>query len=352
MKRTQLFAMMLALVLVAVACGSTATDTSDTTGTTEGPGSTAAVTDDTEPAPVEETPDVDESAMPEGMTIAFSHPAAQAGVVGKIVEFASAEADAGGNTLLVGNFENGTPDEQFNQVETWITQGVDAIHVFPLDPNSLAPLQERAQEAGIIWVTYLLEMPGSDGFLTVDPVKSGTALGQAANDYISANGIEGTGLVLEFSVLPTLADRVGLAADAIEADGIEIVSRQDVLDTAGALTVTENTLTANPDLRVVVVITDDAAVGSALAMQNAGIDPDTCFVGGVDGTLEALQLLKAGETCYKASAAVDIRSFGSEVVNVPLRAIGGLEGTRIEFEPTVITVDDTELLDQYLAAYG
>ena len=319
----------------------------------------AADDDEVAAEPVEAASDDDEVAaedeaatdgLPSGQTIAFSHPAAQAGVVAKVVEFAHERAAETGTKLIVGAFENGTPDEQFTQVENWITQGVDAIHVFPLDPNSLVPLQERAQANGITWVTYLLEMPGADGILTVPPRWSGEALAAAAEDFFAANDFEGTAMVLQFSFIPTAAERIDIPAAAVEAAGFEIVSREDIIDTAGALTATENVLTANPDLRVVVAITDDAAVGAARAMENAGIDPSACFVGGVDGTQEALEMLRSDDTCYKASATVDVRLFGRNVIDVTLRAIAGEDAVEL-MEPMIVTATDTELLNDLLSAY-
>ncbi len=287
-----------------------------------------------------------------GKTIAFSHPAAQAGVVAKVVKFAQAEAKRTGNKLVVGAFEKGTPDEQFRQIETWITQGVDAIHVFPLDPASLAPLQKRAQAKGIKWITYLIPMPGADGLLTVPAKSSGNALAKAFNDYRAKHQLSGTAIIFQFSYVPVLRERIDIPAKAVEAAGFKIVAKQDIIDTAGALTATENALRANPDLRVAVAITDDAALGANLAFKNAGVNPKDCFVAGADGTLEALQAIKARKTCYKASAAVDIRVFGQNVVDVPLAAIAGKKkNATVRMQPVIVTADTPKLLNDLLSAY-
>lgn len=71
-----------------------------------------------------------------------------------------AAADLGVNAFQVGPADP-DPAQQARIVEDLITQGVDAIAVTPNDAAAIAPILQRARDAGIVVVTN--ESPGQDG---------------------------------------------------------------------------------------------------------------------------------------------------------------------------------------------
>lgn len=286
-----------------------------------------------------------------GPRIGFTHPAAQSGIVAVLARYATERMQELGGEFTVGALPNATPEEQFNLIEGWISQRYDAIEVFPLDPTSLAPLQQRAQADGIKWITYLTPMEGDDGTIGPDPTEQGTLLAEGFLEWVNSTGLGTKALVLDFSPLPATGPRVQLAAQACEEQtDIVIVSTQDSVDPASAQEITENTLRAHPDLDVVLCLTDDAAVGAVTAFTNTGKDPATCFIGGCDGTQEALEALLGG-TAYKASSAIDVRQFGYDLAGRASRLVeeGGSLGDPTP--ATLLTADDPETVREFLSRF-
>jgi simple sugar transport system substrate-binding protein len=71
-----------------------------------------------------------------------------------------AAEDLGVNAFQVGP-ANADPAQQARIVEDLITQGIDAIAVTPNDAAAIAPILQRARDAGIVVVTN--ESPGQEG---------------------------------------------------------------------------------------------------------------------------------------------------------------------------------------------
>lgn len=291
-----------------------------------------------------------ESSGSDGPRVAFSHPAAQAGIVAVIAAYAQKRMKELGGEFTVGALPNATPEAQYNLIEGWISQRYDAIEVFAMDPAGLAPLQRRAQDQGIKWISYLTSMDGQDGIVGPDPADHGQLLAQGFTDWVDSTGKGTKALVLAYSPIPAAAPRVQVAVDALKSQtDIEIVSTQDSVDPASAQEITENTLRAHPDLDVVLSLTDDAAVGALTAFKNANKNPDDCFIGGCDGTQEALTAILAG-TAYKASAASDVSRFGADLVDGAYALLNGKP--MVPRTPaTLLTPKDKDELEQHLALF-
>ncbi|MBH5371121.1 hypothetical protein [Bradyrhizobium glycinis] len=72
----------------------------------------------------------------------------------------------------------------------------------------------------------------------------------------------------------------------------------------------ENALREHPNLRIFIAgRTDDPGVGAARAFRNAGIDRAEVYIGGMDGSEQALVDIKKG-TYYKATAAIRLDLLG------------------------------------------
>jgi len=286
----------------------------------------------------------------DGPRIAFSHPASQAGVVAAVASHARQRMAEVGGTFTVGALPSATPEAQFNQIEGWISQKYDAIEVFAMDAAGLAPLQQRAQDAGIKWISYMAEMEGADGTVGAVPSEHGQVLADGFSAWVRSTGLGTKALVLGYSPIPAVAPRVQIAVDTLKRETeIEIVSTQDSVDPASAQQITENTLRAHPDLDIVLSMTDDAAVGALTAFKNAGKDPDACFIGGCDGTKEALEALLAN-TAYKASSANDVRRFGYDLVDGAVALVNG-EAMPPRTPSLLLTPADTEEINEYMTRF-
>ena len=286
-------------------------------------------------------------------TIAFSHSVSEAAIVRQVRSFADAHAaELGCVTMLHDNTQNNNLEQQINAVQGWITRGVDAIVVIPVDVGALRPFQAQAQAAGIRWLTYVGEMEGSDGFVGFDHAQSGQLVAQAAIDWVEEHGIESPkALVTTLTSLPSLSGRWTVIEDMFAEAGIEIVAMQDSADQVSGMTIAESVLRVHPDLNIIIGLNDDSAVGALRAVSIAGIDPDAIFIAGQDGSIEGLRAVDEGGA-YKASAAILIPQLGFNVVNLSLNAITGY-GPSFVYTPTVLAhKSDQDLLDELIANFG
>lgn len=285
--------------------------------------------------------------------IAYSHSVSEAAIVKQVRHFADKRAaELGCVTVMHDNTQANNLEQQINAVQGWITLGVDAIVVTPIDENALKPFQAQAQAQNIKWLTYLGTMEGSDGYVGFDHAQSGQIIGKAAVDWVKTNKVEHPkALVTTLSGLPSLAPRWTEVEKLFAEAGIEIVAKQDSADQASGLTITETVLKQHPDLDIVIGLNDDAAVGANRAVTVAGISPSDFFIGGQDGSLEGLSAVNEGKA-YKASAAILINELGANIVDLALNAVTG-DGPSFAYTPTVLASKaDQAQLDKLIANYS
>lgn len=315
---------------------------------------TAAETDPSK-VTLEEVRAGGKKACSEGKTykIAYSHSVSEAAIVKQVRHFADKRAaELGCVTVLHDNTQANNLEQQINAVQGWITLGVDAIVVTPIDENALKPFQAQAKAQNIKWLTYLGKMEGSDGYVGFDHAQSGQIIGKAAVDWVKANKVEHPkALVTTLTGLPSLAPRWTEVEKLFAEAGIEVVAKQDSADQASGLTITETVMKQHPDLDIVIGLNDDAAVGANRAVTVAGIAPDAVFIGGQDGSFEGLSAVNEGKA-YKASAAILINELGANIVDLALNAVTGY-GPSFAYTPTVLASKaDQAQLDKLIANYS
>lgn len=288
-------------------------------------------------------------------TIGFSHPVGEAGFVKALKSRVEKVAeDDGCVKVLLDNTTANNLENQRATLDSWVTQGVDAIVVLPVDAGALAAVQEKAQNDGIKWLTYAFKGEGADGSTGFDSDASGTAVGEYLTTWVNANYPDGdvSSMVTTLSALKDIvAGRWEKPIAALEALNIPVVSEQDCADQTCGLQITEDVLRANPDLRIVVGLNDDAALGAAKAFENAGIDPSTVLVIGQDGNPEALEAVRAGGP-VKATAAINLDELAEAIVRNPVNAIEGKTPVDSQAGVVMATADDPEALDALIQSYG
>ena len=196
------------------------------------------------------------------------------------------------------------------------------------------PIQAEAQAKGIKWITYGSTLPGQDGELDLQQEIGGQTIGKLAGEWIAKNkdalGGKAKVALLTYEKGEWAQNRRKGIEEGLEqsASGMyEVVARQDALSETEGLNVTNTLLQAHPDLNVVLAIEETATEGAYQAFVNSGHPKDDpkVFLGGIDGTLKALQLLKEGDTIYRGSAALSLKSIGEGIVSV---ADGLLSGSQ------------------------
>ena len=189
-------------------------------------------------------------------------------------------------------------DVQLGQVENFISQGVDAIIVIPVDTDAAGPMTDAAKAAGIPLV-YVNRRPsdlptdGSIPYVGSDSLYAGTVEMQALADLA---GNKGNVVILigdpanEAAVLRTKGCK-----DVAAERGMTVTKEQ-----AGnwyreeGLAIMENWIQSGDQIDVVCANNDEMALGAIQALKNANL-LDKVLVGGVDATADALAAMEAGE---------------------------------------------------------
>lgn len=292
------------------------------------------------------------------VTFGFSHPFGEVPIVATIKDLVKEIAERDSWSVLLDETQAGDLQDQLATADTWITQKVTAINLFPLDPSAWEATARRAVDAGIVWTTYGYKMETSAGGVLFPPDLSGEVTGKAAVEWINANDPEAEVLVLEIPTGGLARQRTDIPTRMIkEQTRAKIVAVQPAIEQTKGLQVTEDVLQAHPNVTVVIGHSDDGALGAADAFKKVGKqDPAKVWIVGQDGSQDALTALKRGDTFFKASAALDIRRLCEETVGVTKRAIerGWKKGDKQEYvtlAPTMIQVGDTQSIDRFLAIY-
>jgi len=187
-------------------------------------------------------------------------------------------------------------DTQLGQVENFISQGVDAIIVIPVDTDATGPMTAAAQEAGIplVYVNRRpSDLPSGIPYVGSDSLYAGTVEMQALADLA---GNKGNVVILigdpanEAAVLRTKGCK-----DVAAERGMPVIKEQ-----AGnwyreeGLAIMENWIQSGDQIDVVCANNDEMALGAIQALKNADL-LDKVLVGGVDATADALAAMQAGE---------------------------------------------------------
>ena len=195
-----------------------------------------------------------------------------------------------------------TVSKQVENVENAINKGVDGIIVAPMDGSSLVPALEKAKAAGIPVIIADSSLDeGNDDLFMSHVGSDNIAIGyEAGQQMAKAIGEEGKVCVVRGAAgaMGSELRSQGFEEAIAEYPNIEIVNEQfgnwlsDV-----AMQVTENMLTADPDMDGIFLCSDGMLSGVISGVQNKGMDPSELCIISVDGNISALDAIKAG-TCY------------------------------------------------------
>ncbi|MGD1818282.1 MAG: sugar ABC transporter substrate-binding protein [Pleomorphochaeta sp.] len=233
-----------------------------------------------------------------GVTIQSLENSYWAGVFGEVEKLM--DAKGWDYTVLSCNDNSAT---QIQQIENFITNGVDLIMVHPSDPNALEDYLATARKAGIKVMCWDDKMTNTDVNWVLDNAKLGKAIGAEAGKFIAKHYTSASPAevaIINYPQTPILLDRENgiLAGLKAEADGkYKVVAQQPGLDAATALTAMESILQAHPNVRVVCSIGAGGDIGSneAFMTSTQGNIPDDMGIFSADATQQQLQAIVDGE---------------------------------------------------------
>lgn len=317
----RLFALLLSLLLLATACGDTASTSSDDSTESD---TTDAVGGSTDAA--EESADADNAATgaaEEGgaLTIGFSQPTQQSPFYVELTEGAQAAAEAGGHELLFVD-ANGDVNKQNNDIQDLITRGIDVLVLNPVNPEAVIPSIQAAEEAGIPVIT--VDRPVESGAVAHvgrDNVEMGKLVGDAVADYLGEEGGKIIEIQGDAGGIVMMNRRDGFEGVMEGADSIDIVQGPYAeYIRSNAVTAMQDLLEANDDLSAVYAHNDDMALGALQVLQEAG--RDDVVAAGVDGLMEAVEAMAEGDQ-YIATAANDPRYLGDVTIQAAEEVTAG-----------------------------
>jgi ABC-type sugar transport system substrate-binding protein len=205
------------------------------------------------------------------------------------------EAEALGIDLITTN-ANSDLNKEISDIKSMVDQGAGALIVSPLNSEGLDEALNYARDAGVPVFTI-------DRFLTSD-VFCDTYLGWVGSDFveqgrraaqamIDVSGGEGNlAILLGAAGVNVTDDRNAGFKEVLEAGGhnINLVAEQtaNYVREEGQ-TVTEQLITANPDINLIYAHNDEMALGAVAALKAFGMNPGDVKIITIDGTQGAVQ---------------------------------------------------------------
>ena len=211
-------------------------------------------------------------------------------------DYMTAKADAMGDVELTVVDAGGDAAKQLQQVETFISQKVDAIIMQPQEQEACSPAIDKAKAAGISIINCnSLTITEPDAYVGSNDSESA----EIAMTYI-AEQLGGKGNVLMMHGHPGQTAEVKRTEGAMDIlaqnPDMTLLDEQTAdWDRAEAMTLMENWIQAYGDqINAVFCQNDEMALGALNALVQAG-KKDNVLVVGVDAIDDALQSVKDGK---------------------------------------------------------
>ena len=194
-------------------------------------------------------------------------------------------------------FQYSGPDaqQQSNQVANFVTKKVDLILCSPFDKNALLNAYKAARAAGVPVISLandIADTTAEDAFVGNDWSKFGRLEMTAAIKAIGGSGPIG---IIEGP--PAIGFVYGWHQGAMDVLGknpnVKVVADLNgPLTIDAGLTAASNILTAHPDVKAIVNVSDELAQGTAQALKERSIAPGKIYVAGWDGYPQVVQMIR------------------------------------------------------------
>lgn len=209
---------------------------------------------------------------------------------------------------------------QINQIEDQLVKGVNGIAIAVTDPAALSPIIKEAM-ADNVSVVFIDTKGANEGVTYIGTDNNEGA--KIAADFICSQIPKGSDVAILQGIITqsTGQARATGSHKGLVACGMNIVAEQPAnWDRAEGLSVMENILTGNPNLKAVFASNDNMALGAIEALKNAGM-LDQVLVVGFDANPDAAVSVLAGE--MTATVAQNPYNMGALGVENALNASRG-----------------------------
>ena len=283
---------------------------------------------------------------------------------------------------------DGNPNTQASQIQNYTSQGVKFLFVMETEATSLLSTLEDARQSGVMILAAGGD-PGSedayDAVMKMDQFLAGQYCALQAKDWVDktyAGAAAGSvqAAVLESTLTPeSVARDKGLAMISepylkdvtgayIASDGtpisdaegqyiagksdsdrvenpsycaaVKIVKHVEAAMLQDGQTATQNLLTTNPDLKLVLAYSSDGGMGASQAMMDSHPkDPDklaTFGVGMVGAEQQAITDSGTGKGVFRGAVAFGGPDLPKSTVDLAQKMLGGQEYPRVTWDPLAL----------------
>lgn len=215
--------------------------------------------------------------------------------------------------------------KQLTQVETFLTEGVDAIIICPVDTSAVKPMVEEANDANVP-VVVVNRIPTKDvldkiyAYVGSESIQAGTMQMEKVAEMLGGKGnvaIMTGELGSESQVKRTEGNKQVIK----KHPGMKVVREGTAnYQRAEGIKLMENWIQSGDKIDAVVANNDEMAIGAIMALEAAGKLNDV-VVAGIDGTPDALEYVKAGK--LKVTVFQDPVGQGRGAVETAVKAAKG-----------------------------
>lgn len=219
---------------------------------------------------------------------------------------------------LIVNDAQRTADKQVQQIETFISQKVDAIILNPCEVEASSPAVEKAKAAGIPVINVNSETSATpDGFVGSDDEESGTI---AMEQIAKLLGGKGNIVIIDGYMGQTAQIKRAIGAKRIleKYPDINVLAEQTAeWDRAKAMSLMENWIQSYGDkINAVFAHNDEMGMGALQALEQAKLK-DKVVVVSIDAIADALQAVKDGR--LDATVYQDAKGQGEGAVDMAVK---------------------------------
>jgi inositol transport system substrate-binding protein len=216
--------------------------------------------------------------------------------------------------------------KQLNQIQNFISLGMDAIIVNPVDTTATPKMTKLVTEAGIPLVYVNLQpaektLPKGVAYVGSEEIVSGKLQGEEIAKLLNNKG----NVVIMMGELAT-------QAAILRTEGVEkVVAQHPEMKIVGkqtanwrrneAIDLMNNWLVAGTKIDAVVANNDEMAIGAILALQQAGKDVKKVVIAGIDATADALAEMEKGN--LDVTVFQDAKGQGRGAVETAVKLIKG-----------------------------
>lgn len=232
-----------------------------------------------------------------------------------------AEAPKQGITLKIQSAEFDAA-AQLRQVQTFLTQNVDALILCPVNSDASGSAVSLANEQKV--PVFTADIASSSGEVICHVASNNDQGGMLVGELLGKK-LNGSGeiAIIDFPTVTSVRERVrGFEKAIARFPGIKIVARPvpEKPEQARAFPKAQDLLQARPTLKGIFGINDDCALGALNAAKATG--REDLVVVGFDATPQAVEHIRAGSV-LKADAMQFPKVIGAAVVDAVARHAAG-----------------------------